>query len=148
MKIDNTLRRTTTISALIGLVDSIYLTWIKLAHQEALCLPGIGDCETVNNSRYAELFGIPIALLGAFAFLIILALVLLEDRRVMSLPVSKETSKMAVFGISLIGVLYSVYLTYIEIAVLRAICPYCVISALAILAVFVLNLARLVNNQE
>jgi uncharacterized membrane protein len=148
MKTDNTLRRYVLVSTLIGLVDSLYLTWIKLSHREALCLPGIGDCETVNSSRYSAVFGIPIALLGALAYLAIIALVLLEDRQVLSLPIGKEFSKMAVFGLSLVGVLYSVYLTYIEIAVLHAICPYCVISALAILAVFVLSLARLVNNQE
>jgi uncharacterized membrane protein len=148
MKTDSILKRTILISALIGLIDSVYLTWIKLSHREALCLPGIGDCETVNTSRYAEIVGIPIALLGAIAYLMILVLALLENRSVISLPLRKEISVMAVFGISLVGVLYSGYLTYIEIAVLRAICPYCVISALAVLAVFVSSLARLVQNQE
>lgn len=144
MKIDRSLKLFAIISTIVGLVDSLYLSWIKLSHQETLCLPGIGDCETVNTSRYAEVFGIPIALLGALAYLTILALLLFEDRRV----VRKEISKMAVFGLSLFGVLYSVYLTYIEIAVLRAICPFCVISALAILVIFIFSLLRLVNNQE
>ena len=135
-------------SALIGLADSIYLTWIKLAHREALCLPGIGDCETVNTSRYAQILGVPIALLGTLAYLAIILLVLLEDRRVISLSFKKETCTMAVFGISLFGLLYSIYLTYIEIAVLHAVCPFCVISAAAILAIFIANLVRLVKNQE
>jgi len=94
------------------------------------------------------LFGIPIAVLGALAYVAILACVLLENRRVLSMRISKETGKLAVFGFSVFGVLYSAYLTYIEIAVLRAVCPFCVISALAILAIFILSLSRLVKSQE
>jgi len=148
MRIDRNLRNLTIISTIIGLVDSIYLTWIKLAHREALCLPGLGDCETVNTSRYAEIFGIPTALLGVMAYVVIISLLLLEDQRFLTLPVRKETSKMAVFGLSVFGVLYSAYLTYIEIVVLRAICPFCVISAAAMLGIFIFSLSRLVINQE
>jgi len=54
-----------------------------------------------------------------------------------------QTFLMAIFGLSLVGVLFSTYLTYIEIAVLKAICPYCVLSAIAILLVFVCTLVRI-----
>ena len=131
------------IVALIGLLDSLYLTWVKLSHTEAACLPGIGNCETVNTSRYASIYGIPIALLGAGAYLTIFAILLLERRKGFWM----DNGAMIIFGLSLIGLLYSAYLTYIELAVLHAVCPYCVLSALAILAIFLINLVRLTRNQ-
>ena len=52
-----------------------------------------------------------------------------------------------IFGISLVGVLYSAYLTYIEIAVIYAICPFCVISAIVLLGIFTISTVRLFRNQ-
>jgi len=57
--------------AILGLIDSLYLGWIKLAGETAAC-SGIGDCEAVNTSRYSEIGGVPIALLGALAYAFIL----------------------------------------------------------------------------
>jgi uncharacterized membrane protein len=119
------------------------LSWVKLSHHEAACLPGIGNCETVNSSRYASIYGIPIALLGAGAYLAILLILYLEKRKSAWL----EYAQLCVFGMSLIGVLYSAYLTYIELAVLHAICPYCVISAFSMLFVFAFTLIRLLKKQ-
>ena len=124
--------------ALLGLVDSIYLSWIKLANQVASCGP-VGDCETVNNSRYAVVGGVPIAVIGAAGYLLIMALLLL-DRRGGS---EKEAVRFALFGVTLAGTVYSAYLTYLELYVLRAICPYCVVSALVMAGLFVLSLIRL-----
>jgi uncharacterized membrane protein len=125
-------------ASLIGLIDSIYLTWIKLADKTAAC-SNIGDCESVNNSQYSEIAGIPIALLGAGAFLTIFLLLALEKR----LPDQSTSLRMGVFGLSLTGTLYSVYLTYLEIAVLRAICPFCVVSAISIFALLIIGVIRL-----
>ena len=148
MKIDRTLKIIAIISTAVGLVDSLYLTYIKLTHTQALCLPGIGDCETVNTSRYSEVFGVPIALFGALVYAVILVLLLYEGRSVMGILVKKEASQFAVFGLSLFGLLYSTYLTYIEIEVLRAICPFCLISAIAMLAIFICSIFRLVKHQD
>ncbi len=143
MKFERNLTKFTIICAVIGLVDSLYLTWIKLSHTTALCLPGIGDCETVNTSRYSEIFGIPIAVLGALVYIAILAILLLKDQ----FSLFTDFGLYLLFGISLIGVLYSAYLTYLEIAVIHAICPYCVISAAAITLIFVSTLLRLSQDQ-
>lgn len=126
--------------AIIGLIDSVYLAWVKYADQYALCGP-IGDCESVNTSQYSEIYGIPIALLGAGAYLVIVVLLLAEKRN----EFMHEYSPLLVFGLSLIGVLYSIYLTYIEIAVLQAICPYCVISAIVLVLLLVFSTIRLVQ---
>lgn len=143
MKFEHNLEKFTIICAVIGLVDSLYLTWIKLTHTTALCLPGIGDCETVNTSRYSEIFGVPIAILGALVYLAILIILLMRDK--VSLFTNYELYLL--FGISLIGVLYSAYLTYVEIAVIHAICPYCVISAIMILLIFISTFIRLSQDQ-
>ncbi|MBN1668911.1 MAG: vitamin K epoxide reductase family protein [Anaerolineales bacterium] len=134
---DQRLRMASVLLALVGLADSAYLTYIKLANATASC-GNIGDCDAVNSSPYAEFAGIPIALFGAGAYLAILALLLMEPR----LKLAADYSRLAVLGISLAGVIYSAYLTYIEVAVLYAICPYCVLSALVITAIFGLALIR------
>ncbi|MEE9507803.1 MAG: vitamin K epoxide reductase family protein, partial [Anaerolineales bacterium] len=54
--------------------------------------------------------------------------------------------RMGVFGLSLTGTLYSVYLTYLEIAVLRAICPFCVVSAISIFVLLIVGVIRLKEN--
>jgi uncharacterized membrane protein len=131
---------TSILLAILGLLDSLYLSWIKLTHQEALC-SNIGDCETVNNSVYSEIGGIPIALLGAGAYLAILAVLLLESRNAFW----RDNGVFIVFGLSLVGVLYSGYLTYIEIAVLQAICPFCVVSAVVLVLLLILSVVRLLK---
>lgn len=130
-------------AALIGLVDSLYLTWYKIGGAVPLC-EGFGDCDAVNNSRFAEIGGIPIALLGAGAYLAILALHGAEWKRMLD----GETANLGVFGLGLAGTLYSAYLTYVELFVLRAVCPFCVLSAVAITVIFVASIARMLNDEQ
>lgn len=129
--------------ALLGLLDSLYLSWVKLAGATASC-SGIGGCESVNNSRYAEIYGVPVAVLGAGLYGLVLVLLSLEGR----LLEGRETIKMVVFGLSLGGVLYSAYLTYVEVAVLRAICPFCVVSAIVLVALLGISVIRLRELRE
>ncbi len=125
--------------ALIGLIDSLYLTWIKISHTEALCLPGIGNCDIVNNSRYAEIMGIPVAALGASAYLTILLVLGIGWRH----PSGKEFANLALFGLTLAGTGYSGYLTYLEFAIIKAICPFCLLSAIVMGLLFIIATARL-----
>ena len=135
---DGKLRTASILLAVLGLLDSIYLGWVKYTGAYALCGP-IGNCESVNSSQYSEIFGIPIALLGAGAYAVMMVLLLMENRG----QVWAEFGPMIVFGMSLIGVLYSIYLTYIEVAILKAICPYCVISAIILVVLLILSGIRL-----
>jgi uncharacterized membrane protein len=139
MNLDQKLRVTSALLAAIGFIDSLYLTYVKLSHQQVYC-GGLGECETVNNSPYSEINGIPIALLGIGGYLLIIVLLYLETRG----GFWQSNSRLFVFGLSLIGILYSIYLTYIEIAVLKAICPYCVLSAVVMLMLFLISTYRLV----
>ncbi len=128
----------TGVLAVVGLLDSLYLAWIKLTNNTTACA-GIGDCDAVNNSRYAEVAGIPIALIGVAGFLAILAALAAERRW----PPAAWTLRLGIFGVALAGALYSAYLTYIEVAVLFAVCPFCVLSAVCMVGILILSVLRL-----
>ena len=134
------LRWISAVLAALGALDAIYLSYIKLAHVEAICR-GVGDCEAVNSSVYSQIGGIPIALFGLAAYLAILALLIAEPR----LAALRDYVPLAVFGLALTGTLYSAYLTYVELFVIHAICPYCVISAILITGLVILAVVRLVR---
>jgi uncharacterized membrane protein len=133
------LRLVTIAFAVIGLIDSVYLTWIKFAHQESRCIVGLGDCFSVNTSRYSTFYGVPVAVFGMIGYLAILALLLLESRK----GFWEANAVLAEFGVALFGVLFSAYLTFLEIVVIHAICPYCVLSAFSMLVIFALSIVRL-----
>lgn len=125
----------TLMFTLTGMGASGYLTYTHLANVAPQCA-GLGDCALVQASSYAMLFGIPIALLGFLAYLVMLALaaaayfLLDEERGILA--------QQALFGLALVGTLYSAYLTFIEAFVLRAYCIYCLISAISITAICIL----------
>ncbi len=133
------LRRIAMLLAVLGVIVSGYLSWSHLANaQPVLCNEG-GGCDTVQSSRYSEIGDIPVALLGVAGYLAILGALILEK---LPLPFA-ENASLLVFGFSLIGVLYSAYLTYLELFVILAVCFYCVTSAIIMVAVFVIAIIRL-----
>lgn len=121
--------------SVIGLFISLYLTYIYTSDQVALCLSG-GGCDTVQHSPYAWILGVPIPTLGAGAYLLLIALGALAWRN----SERQERWLLAFFGVSLVGLLFSAYLTYVELFVIHAICSWCVISAVIQLVVFALAL--------
>lgn len=127
------------IAAFIGLLDSIYLTYVKLSHTPIYCTPGLGDCATVNSSRWSEIWGIPIAVFGLLTFLVILLLTFLGKR----VKFTRLYADYMIFGIALFGLLFSIYLTYLEAFVIRAFCQWCILSAISVLVIFIASLALL-----
>ncbi len=123
---------------ILGLLVSLYLLWIKFNPADPFCA-GVGDCEAVNSSIYSTVRGIPVALFGVLAYAALVASLLLEKRS----PFFAANSPLFIFGLTLAGTLYSAYLTYIELFVIHQVCPYCVISALAITAMLVLSSIRM-----
>jgi len=114
------------IAAAIGLMISLYLLSVHWGWGQIVCLD-LGDCEVVNMSSYAELLGIPVALLGAFTYVALLVTATLIWRQLY-----EDLASLVQFFLAAIGVAFSVYLTCIELFVLRAICPWCVLSAILI----------------
>ncbi|MSP11668.1 MAG: vitamin K epoxide reductase family protein [Chloroflexi bacterium] len=140
------LRRVILILALAGFLVAGYLTWVHYDSSSGpLLCSGVGGCETVNNSPYAMINGIPVALFGAAMYLLLILLSLGRDTvdEISPIPASLLT-----FSIALMGVLYSVYLTYLEVYVIHAICPYCISSALIITALCVLSGVELWQNMK
>ncbi len=121
----------------IGLVVALYLLTVHWGWWQAVCL-GVGNCEVVNTSIYSELLGIPVALLGALSYagLIILGLAIWKD-------IYAEYARLARFFIAMVGVVFSAYLTYIELFVLHEICPWCVTSAILITIIAILSILDL-----
>ncbi|HVN55616.1 MAG TPA: vitamin K epoxide reductase family protein [Anaerolineaceae bacterium] len=135
---DKTLRRIAIVLSIIGLGVALYLLSIKLTPVPPYCF-GLGDCETVNTSKYSEILGIPIALLGGLAYATILALLLLETGS----SLIGKWGILVEFGMTLGGTLYSAFLTFLEVAVIKAICPYCVTSAIVMTLLFVITIIRM-----
>ncbi len=139
-------RKITTIwfTSLIGLIVSGYLTFVKLFHQPIYCTPGLGDCESVNASRWSELWGVPIALFGMLSYLAVLILVLLGPK----IRLIKTYNNHLVFGIGTFGFLFSLYLTYLELFVIKAICQWCLVSALCMTIIFIFSIFNLRKSQS
>jgi uncharacterized membrane protein len=126
--------------ACLGVLDATYLLVYKLTNNNAMCF-GSGGCHDVNFSSYSEIGGIPVSVFGIAAFLVIAGILLLEVR----LKIAKEYGALAVFGISLTGVAFTAYLTWLEIYVIHAICPFCVATAVIIALIFILAIIRLIK---
>lgn len=110
--------------SLVGMAVAAYLAYVETTQVEAICGP-IGDCNTVQQSPYARLFGlIPIGWLGVAGYVAILAASLIDT------PLARQLR----FAFIVIGVLFSTYLTFLEPFVIGASCAWCLTSALIMLA--------------
>ena len=106
-----------------GIFVSLYLTYSKLTSTPLLCLDA--GCNKVQNSQYSEIFGIPVAIFGILFYFALFILVY------------KNKLKYAKFW-ALWGIIFSTYLTYLELFVIDAICTWCVISFIIVILIFIL----------
>lgn len=125
------LRMAMTVFALLGALVALYL-WLYHVGLSPLVCP-IAGCEKVQKSEFSSLLGIPVAALGVVAFAGLfassLAGVLRESLRVDRI----------VFIVSSLGMLAYVWFTYLELAVIRAVCFWCVVSSLMMLGMWVFS---------
>ena len=132
--------------ALAGLFVASYLSLYKLGVIGTLAC-SVGSCETVQLSKWAKLFGMPVAVwgIGFYAAVLAVSLVGLSASFADSLRVSR-----VLVGMTGFGVLFSLWLTWLELFVIHAICTYCVISAVLVTILFVISLLDLrdVNAME
>jgi uncharacterized membrane protein len=113
--------------AVLGALISAYLTWTHYAGLTPICTGSGEGCQTVQSSRYASVLGIPVALLGLIAY----------GGLILSTVLWKETGIYLGLLISLVGTLFSAYLTYLEIFVIGALCQWCLASAAIMVAALV-----------
>jgi uncharacterized membrane protein len=129
------LRRATAALALLGLCIAGYLTWVHYAGLEPICAGGGGGCERVQTSRWAELAGIPVAVLGVAGYAAIL----------LSLALPEDTGRSAAAFLALAGAGFSAWLTYVEVARIHAICQWCVASAVVMALLAAVSVIRLLR---
>lgn len=136
------LYRASAALAIVGLAVSIYMTIYKLSGNDGMCL-GSGDCSTVNASVFSEVNGIPVAVFGIVGYAAILIAHFYEDK----MEFLRRNGVMLIFGMSLTGFLFTLWLVYVELAILKAICPFCVTSQVAMTLIFIVAVARLIRNE-
>ncbi len=123
--------------ALAGIFISLYLTLYKLGIIGELSCT-IGSCETVNTSKWSRFLGFPVAAWGLLFYVEMFGLAAigtierLADVAAISFVLVVESA---------IGVLFSAWLTYLELAVIHAICIWCVTSAVIVTVIFVVSVA-------
>ena len=137
---DKRLRQITIALTIIGLLVSIYMTIYKVTNNETMCI-GSSGCSEVNASRYSEVNGIPVAILGVAGYAAILALLFLEQRP----GLFQQNGSMMFFGVSLLGFLFTLYLIYIEVALIKAYCPFCLTSQAVMTIIFIISVIRLIR---
>jgi uncharacterized membrane protein len=109
---DRAARGLLAVAALAGLAIASYLTIVHYQGGVPIC--ATSGCEIVQRSRYAELLGVPVALLGTLAFGAML--------------LSAGLRKPVVVVSALTAVLFAAYLVYVQLVVLDAVCLWCVAS--------------------
>lgn len=129
-------RMAVALLALAGLLVAIYLLLDNLGLTGPVAC-GIGDCATVQNSRYARIAGLPVSGLGAAGYGALFVLALLGLQR--GLAGARWIPRLLLAGAAL-GLLFTAYLTFLEAFVIRAWCQWCVISAVLIALIFLASI--------
>jgi len=119
-----------------GVAVAAYLVYVALSATAEPYCRGVGDCHTVQTSEYASIAGIPVAVLGLGMYLGLLALhVASSTARFRGVPILRVWFTVLAGS----GMLYSAYLTYLELQVINAICIYCVVSASIVTLIAILS---------
>ncbi len=130
---DRALRLAAAIVALAGIAVAGYLSWAHYADSAVVCIAG-GGCETVQESDYAAIAGVPVAVLGLIAYAVILALIAWDA------PIARLSAA----TIALMGLLFGAYLLALQLFVIDAICVWCLTNDVLIApALAVLTALRL-----
>ncbi len=135
MPAEGTLRRIIAFVAVLGIGVATYITIADSGGGAPTCLAGGGGCETVANSSYSHIAGVNVAVFGIVGYALLLA----------SAFFASDAARFGGFAVALGGFGFSVYLTYLEIFKIEAICQWCVGSAVLMTILFLLNATRLVG---
>ena len=114
---DRTLQIVAGAVALVGAALAGYLTWVHYDESALVCVAG-GGCETVQQSAYAEIAGVPVALLGLLAYSSVLGLVVWDT----------PSARLGAAMIAFVGLAFSLYLLVLQLFVIDAVCTWCVVN--------------------
>jgi uncharacterized membrane protein len=121
--------------ATLGVAVATYIAIADSGGGSPVCLGGSHGCETVADSSYSHLLGVNIAVFGIFGYLILFVAALARG----------DGARLGGFAVSLVGFGYSVYLTYLELFQIEAVCQWCVASAIVMTGLFAVNAIRMVG---
>jgi len=121
---------------LIGLAVALYIAYVQLAQVQAICGP-LEECNTVLQSRYARLLGfLPNSVLGTMSYL---AILFLWVWRIRSQDWLARQAPLLIVALTFLGSLLSIYLTVLQVLILKALCIWCLSSAILITLLFLLS---------
>lgn len=130
-----TLQRLIAFVAALGIGVATYIAIADAGGGAPACLAGGSGCQTVADSSYSHLAGINVAVLGIVGYVLLLASAFLAN----------DAARLGGFVVALGGFGFSVYLTYIELFRIEAVCQWCLASAVLMTILFALNAARLIG---
>jgi uncharacterized membrane protein len=130
------LRVAAAVLAAAGIAVSGYLLWVREAGATLIC--STGGCETVQTSPYADVLGIPVALVGLVGYLLLLA----------TAVGAGETARSAHAVLALAAAVFSTYLLYVQLDLIGAVCDWCLVSDGIVSGIAVLALLRVKVAQE
>ena len=116
--------------ALVGVAITSYLLYIRWTGQTLAC--STGGCTTVQESSYSKLLGVPVALLGLLAYVTIFVCTLVRN----------DIARVAALSAALVGVGYGAYLVYVQLAIIDAVCEWCLASDAVMVVLAVLTLLQ------
>jgi uncharacterized membrane protein len=132
---EGNLRRAIAFFATLGVGVAAYIAIAEAGGDSPVCLAGGSGCKTVADSSYSHVAGVNIAIFGVIGYVLLLA----------SAFLASDAARLGGFLVALGGFGYSIFLTYIEIFKIEAICQWCVASAVLMTVLFALNAIRLVG---
>lgn len=132
---EGNLRRAIAFVATLGIGVAAYIAIAESAGGSPVCLAGGSGCKTVAESSYSHVAGVNIAVFGIIGYALLLASAFLAN----------DLARFGGFVVALGGFGYSVFLTYIEVFKIEAICQWCIASAVLMTVLFLLNATRLIG---
>lgn len=127
----------------IGIGISGYLSYTRLTNTAVQCVEsGAFNCELVQSSTYSKIAGIPIAYLGLLTYLALGALLVFQDR----IAFLRSYGIMLQFGIVLFAFLFSLWLVYLQVVQLEALCPWCLGHEVTMTLLFIVTIPRLIRS--
>jgi uncharacterized membrane protein len=130
---EGTLRAVAVFLATLGVAVATYIVIADSGGGSPVCVGGSHGCQTVADSSYSHVLGVNIAVFGIVGYLLLFGAAMARG----------DGARMAGFAVSLAGFGYSVYLTYLELFVIEAICQWCVTSAIVMTLLFAVSATRM-----
>jgi uncharacterized membrane protein len=132
---EGSLRIVSTFVAAVGIGVAVYIAIADSGGGSPVCLGGGHGCATVANSSYSHLLGVNVAIFGVVGYVLLLVAAIGRG----------DIARMGGFIVALGGFGFSLYLTYLELFVIEAICQWCVASAVLMTILFAVNSIRMLR---